>query len=261
MKIVIYNDSKVFGGHEIMTARMADALSARHEIYFLYRDVGFERMLSERVKKIRIKLGPNWSYGGLGSFNIFDISYLVRILKRIEPDMSIISQGLVELGLKGAWASKLLRIETVSYIPLCFSFKSIGAPCGKLRDLLSVIYYNLFDAFITVSREQKSLIRSYLRAEKPVYVLDNFVDTEKAAGDFIEHRSHDGTLRIGIIGRIDFRQKAQDKVVDIADQFRSRHVKVKFIIVGDGEDTGRLMDMISEKGLNDYFEFIVVFSF
>ncbi len=255
MKISIYNDSKEFGGHEIMTARLANALSRRHEVYFLFRNENFEKALSEGVNRIRIKLGPNWSYGGLGSYNIIDIVCLLRILRSIKPDLSIISQGLIELGLKCAWASKLQGIKTVSYIPLCFPLRSMGAGSGKIRDILGVYYYNLFNAFITVSEEQKSLIRSNLWGEKPIYVLDNFVDTEKALGNSVEQKSQGDVLKIGLIGRIVFAHKGQDKAVHIADQLRNRKIKFQFVVIGDGKDKDRLVDMINEKDLKDYFVF------
>lgn len=255
MKIAIYSDSIVFGGHEIMAEEIANALSKRHDVYFLFFDKELGEKLSESVHKIGIPIRTRYPYGGLNSLNIRDIFYLRRIFSEIKPELSIISQGLIELGLKGMWASRLARIKTVSYIPQCLSYREMKAPLGGIRDLFNQIYYNLFDGFITVSEEQKHLIERYLKAKKSIFILNNFVTLDSPQENGLEDAPQEGMLRIGLIGRITFADKGHDRAVDIAGILKKRLLNFKFVIVGEGKDKGRLLRLIKKNGLGDFFIF------
>lgn len=255
MKIAVYSDSIDFGGHEIMIVKIANALSKRHDVYFLFFNKELGDKLSESVHKIRIPVSSKRPYGGLNSLNIRDILYLRRIFSEIKPELSIISQGLIELGLKGMWASRLARIKTVSYIPLCLSYREMKAPLGWIRDLFNQKYYNLFDGFITISEEQKHLIERYLKVKKNVFVLNNFVALSSMQINATKDAPHEGTLRIGLIGRIVFAQKGQDRTIDIARILKNRSINFKFIIVGEGKDKGKLLKLVKKNELDDFFLF------
>lgn len=248
-KILIYNDCRQWGGHELMTVEIANALAGDFDVSFCYFNEKFERYLQAGVKRIKIPIRSRLSYGGLGSFDWKDVRFLVRLFKEISPSLIVVSQGVIELGLKALWAAKIARIKVVSYIPLCFPFSLMNAPFAGIRDLFGRFYYRFFDAFITISREQLDYLRQASR-NRESYILENPMSITPGL-----YRSLPPKVprvpQIGIIGRISFLHKGQDRVIETARDLRERGQKAHFKIVGDGQDQDKLEGLIRENGLED----------
>lgn len=252
-KIIIYNDSRVLGGHEMMTIEMANSLSQKYDVFFLCFNQEIKSRLNGRVRVVCIPPGPRWTQGGLYSYSPVGMSLLKSLFKQISPGLVIISQGMIESGLKGLRVSKTLRIKTVSYIPLCQSYRSIRARAGAIRDILNRGYYNSFDSFITISNEQASLIKSHLYGMKKIFVLNNIIDDKELKDIENDVLTIGEVLRIGMIGRVDFFQKGQDKAVEIALGLKRKSYDFKFVIIGDGKDKKALLEKISRNKLLEYF--------
>jgi glycosyltransferase involved in cell wall biosynthesis len=250
-KILIYNDCRQWGGHELMTIEMANALTGIFDVYFCYFNDKFEKHLLPGVKKIKIPVRSRLSYGGMGSFDFKDVRFLVDLFKDISPSFIVVSQGVIELGLKALWAAKIAGIRVVSYIPLCFPFSLMNAPWAGIRDVFGSLYYKIFDAFITISEEQLSYLRQKA-SHQETYILENPMTITSGM-----HRPLRKTApqipTIGIIGRINFLHKGQDRVIQTARCLRARGKKVNFDVVGDGEDKTKLERLIQENSLENSF--------
>lgn len=251
--MIVYNDSGVFGGHEMMTVEIANSLSKGYDVYFLNACREIREKINSSVHSVVVPAGPKWTHFGLYSYGPASLFRLKKIYEAISPDMSIVSQGMIEAGLRGMFASRISHIKTVSYIPLCQWYHKMGSIAGWMRDICGKYYFNLFDSFITVSKEQEDLIRSRLRpgTEKKIYILDNIIDV--SSGDAVGSQFAGGFLRIGIIGRLDFFQKGQDKAVEIAKGMTRRSIAFKFVVIGEGKDRSRLLRQIDENRLRDNF--------
>jgi glycosyltransferase involved in cell wall biosynthesis len=252
-KILLYNDTRVFGGHEIMSAEVANALSRHHKVYFIFHNERIGSILTAGIEKIKSPVSSPVSLAGIRSFHPFHIIYLLKVMKQISPDLSIICQGSIEYCLKGVIASKILKIRTVSYIPNAFSFHSMGIALGFIRDIINRRFYNAADSFITISEEQESLIRKNLSGNKEIYILDNVVDINPEVP--VNTGPEGNKLRIGLIGGIKFKTKGQDKSVKIADLLRNRGINFEIRIFGNGNDKNRLIKLINSAGLENYFIF------
>jgi glycosyltransferase involved in cell wall biosynthesis len=250
-KILIYNDCRQWGGHELMTVEMANELAGVFDVTFCYFNDKFEEYLSPEVRKIKIPVRSRLSYGGLGSFNVKDVRFLVRLFKEISPAFIVVSQGVIELGLKALWAAKIARIKVVSYIPLCFPFALMNSPFAPIRDIFGSIYYKIFDGFVTISGEQLS----YLRQKAPhhaSYVLENPITISSGAYRPLR-KTAPQIPKIGIIGRINFLHKGQDRAIQTARYLRASGKKIHFDVVGDGEDKTKLEQLIRENSLEKSF--------
>jgi glycosyltransferase involved in cell wall biosynthesis len=250
-KILIYNDCRQWGGHELMTVEMANSLTDDFVVYFCYFNEKFESHLNEEIKKIRIPVRSRLSYGGLGSFDFKDVRFLVGLFRDISPSFIVVSQGVIELGLKALWAAKIAKIKVVSYIPLCFPFALMNSPLARFRDFFNQFYYKLFDAFITISREQSR----YLGRTAPrlkTYILENPMTVLPGMYRPLSETAP-RTPKIGIIGRISFLHKGQDRAIEAAKSLRKRGKKIDFDVVGDGQDKEKLEALIRENGLEDSF--------
>lgn len=257
-KILVYSDSSEYGGHEFMSVQLANALSVEHEVHFFFYNEKIGEQLADPIKRVHvpIKTRPGL-FAFLRNFNIPEIVRLRSLIKTVNPDLSIILQPAVDICIKGALASKTLGIRTVSYIPMCFPARRLkGRIIGVLVDLLFSFYYRIFDAFITISRSQADYIKSVVADSRAVVVLDNVVDPSGLFPDGgAGKRDRADGLVIGVVGRIAFHQKRQDRLVDIAEQLRRRRQDFRIVIIGDGPDRTRLQEMIAVRQLDRFFEF------
>ena len=250
-KILIYNDCRQWGGHELMTIEIANTLADVFDVYFCYFNDKFESHLLPGVKKIKIPVRSRLSYGGLGSFDFKDVRFLVGLFKDISPSFIVVSQGVIELGLKALWAAKIARIKVVSYIPLCFPFSLMNSPLARIRDIFGSLYYKTFDAFITISEEQLRYLREKAHYQE-TYILENPMTITPGMYRPLR-RAAPRIPKIGIIGRINFLHKGQDLAIQTARCLRARKKKINFDVVGDGEDKTKLERLIREHNLEDSF--------
>ena len=252
-RILIYNDSPIFGGHELMTINMANILSKYYDVYFLYFYPKIGNYLNNKIKKIRINISSKPPLASFRIFNLLDLIKLKAIIKSKKIDLTIVSQGTIELSLKGAIVSKWLGIKTVSYIPLCFPSSKMGIKFGKIRDIFNKRFYYLFDAFITISDEQKELIKIWNKNAK-VFVLPNLVKLNHLSESnycFFKNR----TIKIGVVGRISFKQKGQDKLIEIAKLLKKNGIKFLIFVIGEGPDKRKLQNQIKREKLDRFFVF------
>jgi glycosyltransferase involved in cell wall biosynthesis len=59
--------------------------------------------------------------------------------------------------------------------------------------------------------------------------------------------------KVGIIGRISFSHKGQDRAIEAANFLRQRGKNIDFVIVGDGQDKIKLETLIEKNDLMDSF--------
>ena len=121
------------------------------------------------------------------------------------------------------------------------------------------------DRLVVVSEAVKAELVNNLKvmkADKAVVIplgfeLDKFIDCESKKGDFrrMIKADHD-TLLVGIVGRlvpIKNHKMFLDVVIKIKE--KARHIKAKFLIIGDGELRGVLEEYVKDKNLSKIVEF------
>lgn len=249
--ILIYDDSAVFGGHEAMAVEFANVLASSYNVAFIYHNETLGHNLNDKVKKINIPFFTSGASLSLLGVRIFDIAKLCRYIKEIKPALTIIAQGGIELCVRGLLASKLAKVRTISYIPLCYSQHHMNLPLGCVRDQINRRWYSLFDGFITISSEQQALLKTVTKNK--IYVVQNVVEAELAKNH--KNAAKNAVPQIGVIGRIHFAQKGQDKLIPLACQLKKLKTKVEFVIIGEGKDKTNLIDMAEKAGVRDYLKF------
>ncbi len=237
-----------------MSVEMANSLARQYKVYFVFFNRQIGSILNSKVEKMKIPVSSAVSFAGIRSFNPFHIFYLIKLFKKISPDLAIICQGSIEYCFKGVIASRYLNIKTVSYLPMAFSFQAMGLALGYIRDIINRYFYNSLDIFITVSKEQELLIKQNLAFSKDVFILDNFMSVENNTIPPIVHYNKK-RLRIGVIGNIKFKTKGQHKTVKIAKRLLNRRVDFEFVIIGAGKDIAKLVKLVNGSGLNERFVF------
>ncbi len=250
--IAFYCDVNIYSGHDIMSAHIANALSARHDVHFLYSHPSFQKSLNGRVAKRRLELNIT----GSGLVNLLvkswgDIRTIIGIFRSIKPDIIVVCQGEYHLCLRGLIAGRLSGVRTVmSYIPIGMPYSILRSSWHHIKNLIYRFLVRRFHSFLTISVEQKRLLREYIGVERRVYVLENLTEFP----DITITRKKRKRTAYGIISRIQ-KSKGQYKTIEAAVKVRAYRRDFRFVLFGEGEDVDRLKGAISEKGLDEYYEF------
>jgi glycosyltransferase involved in cell wall biosynthesis len=263
MSLLFYDDSPVFGGHEVMAllgleAVLADysepvhflasaaneklcenvtALAAQHPHLILdtlpYQSSKFEA-LRNQLKPARIR--P-----------------LAERFRQLAPQLVIAIQGNIEHSSLSLLAARHAGIPNTSYIPVPHSNAEMGARLGTFRDLFAQRLFRLADSFITITDEMARLLK--LRgATAPIHIVYNGVDVSR-----FHPGSEDAALQlglptdrklIGMIGRIEFRQKQQHLLVQALVSDPTLAATCHLVFAGDGPDAAALAALIQQHRLS-----------
>ena len=252
-KILFYSDSDVFGGHEIMSIKIANLLSKnnKYKIEFIYSNEKVQKLLNDNIKTYFNIYKDSTPLPFLNNLRIKKIYKIKNSIISINPDIVVICQGNIELGLKGLIASNLARKVTVSYIPFGNYFNEFGAKFAILRDYINKGYYSMPDYFITPNYYQKQLIQNQSK-NKNIYTILNPIDHQINKDNKFEKNK---IISLGMVGRIDLRHKNQLFSLELAKKLLSENINFKFHIVGDGKDLSKFKKEVFKSKLIEYFIF------
>jgi len=254
--IAFFCDVNIYSGHDIMSVNIANALSRRYDVSFLFCHPAYQQNLDKAVTRKYLVLHNNKT----GLVNLLlkswgDIFTIRKLLQAIKADVVIVCQGEYHLCLKGLISALMLRKhKVISYIPIGYPYSIIHSKSSAIATMIKFIVYRLivrrFHAFITISVEQERMLRNFIKADRPVYLLENL--TEFPAIKI--SRKKQKSIRYGIIGRIQ-KSKGQYKTIELAERVRQHRRDFMFVIFGEGDDEDWLKNSIAEKNLEDHFEF------
>ena len=255
-KILFYNDSCVFGGHEIMSIRIANFLAEKndYQINFLYNNNKIKSKLDAKVVAHHSSINDSTPFSFILNLNFFKINKIKNRIKLIDPDVVVVCQGNIELCLKGLIASKLLGIKTISYLPFAYKFKEINKNLSFIRDKINNYYYKLPDSFLTISNYQKSLIRRFT-LKKINLIINPINELYHKSSKHSFFNNDDKKIDVGIIGRIDFKHKNQNSLIEISKKLISNNFLFHFHLLGDGKDLNHLIYLVKKNDLSNYFTF------
>ncbi|HNX58640.1 MAG TPA: glycosyltransferase, partial [Spirochaetota bacterium] len=270
--LVFYDDSRTFGGHEIMFLEGLKGILADRNTNCAVIISAFNAALKERLEAM-YESSPRLSlyeirhsssrFASVMTFiSPFRLIRLFRFLKEIKPRRAIIIQGNIEFSSLGLVAAKLAGIHTVSYIPMTVahaSSKNIFTAICKYP--FNEILFRMADEFITISETERDALKRR-RENVPVHVVFNGVAVKKSAGTISEHAFRakygipDNKRIIAVIGRIQFAQKGHDILMRAADRYHNLLEGCHFLIVGSGSDENRLKEFVSARRIDSLFTFI-----
>lgn len=195
-------------------------------------------------------------------FSLIHILKLIKIIKELKPDSILNIQGNIELGSVMLVASKIVKVKSISYIPICHYLSEVtkNGLIAKIKDCINKFYYKLPDGFITLNNFNKKLIEQR-GINKPIYIVPNGIDFDK----YIIYNKLDAKNKLGLdniqinvvlIGRIQFWHKGHDILINMVKKYINQLKNYKFIIVGTGEDEDKMKGFIKEYQIENKFLFL-----
>ena len=251
-KILFYSDSYIYGGHEIMSVKIANLLyKYNYKVEFIY----YNKKISEKLDKPIVKhFTPYYDKAPLPfirNLNFYKILKLKNRINKINPDIVVICQGNIELCLKGLIASYLSNAKALSYIPTSQYFRSIKSIFYRSRDVIGNIIFNMPNFYIVPNEYQNKIIKKRI-SNKEVFIVPNPLDFNINNSNIF---SKNDTINIGIIGKINLRIKNQSIALPISKKLKNKKIKFKFHIIGDGKDLLKFKSLVEKDKLSKDFVF------
>jgi len=264
MSILFYDDSPVFGGHEVMSLLGVEAVLDQCPGPVRFLAAAANTQLCERITAIAAR-HPDLTLIPLdyhssklealrNRLRPSRIGTLADQFRQLQPSLAVAIQGNIEHSSLALHAARRAAIPAVSYIPVPHSNAEMGARLGALRDRFTARLFQLPDAFITITDEMGKLLR-HRGATAPIHIVYNGVDTSRfAPGDPAsacrQLNLPPERIRLGMIGRIEFRQKQQHLLVQALAADPSLAASCHLVFAGEGPDCGTLRDLIGHHGIS-----------
>lgn len=186
--------------------------------------------------------------------DIRSIIEIYLILNNIRPD--IVYTHSSKAGGLGRIPAKLVGARNI-YNPHGWAFDmDISKIKKKLYIYIEKLLGYLTDHIVAISRyEEKVAIVNKIIEEKKIIVIENGIDLEvnKSKNNILNKigwKTND--IIIGMVARIS-EQKSPKTFVEIAKKLTERYNRVKFILVGDGDQRDEIEYIIEKNGLKDRF--------
>lgn len=264
MSILFYDDSPVFGGHEVMTLLGLKALLKAHPGQVRFISSTANPKLRENLASIAadhpnlaLELVDYHSSRLEALRNLLKPSRVLQLadrLRTLRPSLVVAVQGNIEHSSLALHAAATTGTNSCSYIPVPHSNAEMGAKLGALRDIFCSRLFRLPGTFITITDEMANLLRQR-GATAPIHLVYNGVDTVRfQKGDSDEAREQlvlpPRKILIGLIGRIEFRQKQQHLLVKAVASSTRLASTCHLVFAGDGPDSENLKAIIRQHGVH-----------
>ena len=258
MSLLFYDDSPVFGGHEVMSllgleAVLSDFAGPVHFIASSANEKLCEKVAAIAAKHPQLSLEKvGWHSSKLEALRNrlqpSRITVLAERFRQLAPSLVVAIQGNIEHSSLGLHAARSAGIRCASYIPVPHSNAQMGARLGAWRDFFGTHLFKLPDAFITITDEMARLLQQQ-GAVAPIDIVYNGVDTQRFQPGDAKTACNElglpiGKIRIGVIGRIEFRQKQQHLLVQAIAANPALAASCHLVFAGDGPDISALQDLI-----------------
>ncbi len=258
MSVIFYDDSPVFGGHEVMALAGLEAVLSRSTDRVVFIASRSNEKLQAKLAEISLRYEQlevevvEWKSSKLEGLRHWLLPWrsmaLQKIIQRCGGRLLVVVQGNIEHSSLGFFAARGIGIRCVSYIPVPHTNAQMGAKFGAVRDWFCRRLWRMPDAWITITDEMARMLRQR-GATAPIRVVYNGVDTARfCQGSQQEareslHLPQDRVI-LGVIGRVEFRQKQQQLLVEAVAGDEELRERCHLVFAGDGPDAPRLAEML-----------------
>ena len=221
MKILAYDDNPGFGGHQIMACQGLRALAAEPSVDLVCMVRPGNQLLAKALSPLPILPADPFR------------------IRNIQPDKVLCIQGDIGQSKRGVKASVHAGIECISYIAIPHPLAEMGAKLGAIRDWLNRPFLNMPDRFITISGTMRDILVDRGCA-KPVSIVPNGIPKPQTTN----HKPQAEHPVIGVVGRIEFKQKQQDAMLKAFLEQTETFKDCRLLFVGGGPDEDKLNAMV-----------------
>lgn len=272
-RILFVWDAAAFGGHDVSALVALEHLTGLPEFHVGALHTGRNPRLRDELQRLAARTGrlevleipavPAFSESLDGLFRGPRTRALQTTLVSWKPDWTVQVQGFITLGLCALGACRAAGLPAVSYLPMAHRVWTLRpAPVSLAQDLVNRRWYAAPDAFITTSARMKEmLVQVHGVSPERVAVVEYGPAVPAAApADRAAARAALGLPEkariLGVLGRVEFRQKRQDFLIRSLARHRADLAGLVFVIVGDGPDLAAARALAEKTGVADQVRFL-----
>jgi len=241
-KWLLIDGSSTFGGHQVMLERWIGELGAQGRVVprLLARDGS---MLRERQARYVAASSLPSDASIAGHFGwlqkaLADARVVFSTIEAEQPELCVLVEGCL---LSQPWLALLCKLSGrpfATYIPITDQTRALGFRSGPIRDFLTkILFGNLPDAWVTLTREQADAFASWARVRRDVFVLPNAVAPhieDEGRRPRLEQAEPGSEQRVLVFGRLDSYQKGLDFLLAFVERQARELSGLKLRLVGDG---------------------------
>ena len=260
MKILIYSDSRVYGGHEEMLLKHLEISKWPQGTWVgltcaksnnKYLSAAENLKEAGKVSQITIIRDSSKRLDQFFLFlNLKRFLITLRLISNLKPDIILVSAGRIEGCNLGFWCSKILNLPTIYYLPMIHKRAKIRPGLiSALRDLYNNIIYSGSKNIIVITEGQKNDLDAI--GVSKTFVVKNVIEIPST----IKCRAvNNRNLTLGFLGRFDQRQKNVNFMVSLVGSLLVLKEDIRCIVQGDGPDRDQMLRKIECSGLTRCFE-------
>ena len=248
MKIIVYDDTLDFGGHQIMACHGIEALASDPSNDILCMVHPDNRPLAEKLAKIEscqtldLSCSTRPFQRVLNHVDPRGIKWLQRRLAQLQPDRVLCIQGDIEHSSQALLAAQRSGVECISYIALPHNRTTMGARFGAWRDALNHGLFRQPSSYIAISDSMAGILRQR-GVTQPITVVPNGIALPT---DMHSRKPQTANFTLGLLGRIEFKQKRQDFMVQAFCNFPQAFEDCRLLIAGDGPGRASLEQLVAK---------------
>jgi glycosyltransferase involved in cell wall biosynthesis len=265
MRLLLIVEEENLGGAELSFLELARALAAHTEVHLavgaramLHHSAAYDDLPRHGVvlHPCRTALYPGTLANLHRRLRAGPARELAWILEGLNPAAVLVNMPTVERGQSAADAVRGLSFRPPLWglVHLVQPPSRLGACLGWARDLMVPALLKRFDLLLAVSHSgARQLSSSY--GLKPAAVLHPPTTPLRPVPDPVERdrqRGHHGWppgFLLGMVGRVQLRQKGHDAGLRVAAQLVQRGLPVHLLIIGDGPDLSVVRQQAEQLGI------------
>jgi glycosyltransferase involved in cell wall biosynthesis len=245
VKIIVYDDNPDFGGHQIMTGHGIEALASNPSNEILCMINPDNRQLAEKLAAIEscqtleIPCSTRRLQGVLNHVDHRGIKRLHHLFGQLQADLLLCIQGDIEHSSQALIAANRLGLKCISYIALPHCLATMGVRLGAWRDALNHGLFRQPSRYIAISESMAGLLRAR-GVKQRIDIVPNGIAMPPTPGPMRQERR----AVLGMLGRVEFKQKRQDFMVRAFCAFPQAFENCRLLIAGDGSDRNALEHLV-----------------
>jgi glycosyltransferase involved in cell wall biosynthesis len=261
VRLGIYCDSGVNGGHEEMLKRLVLALVKCPAIVSLYILVptqnkpmsDFARDIAAEHRQVVVTSLPFTTESIHGNpLALLATSWTTAAkLRTLNLTKLVIAQGTIVSAIAGLLAARLARTTAVSYIPLIDDAAQADAPIAeRVKSRVKRALYQLPHQYITLNDHLREKLLKQA-PDTPAAILENYVDNRFSRSTLTRETARSslglpqsGKFICAQIGRIHFQHKRQSFLLAAIEKHPDAFANSIVLIVGDGPDADKLRQAV-----------------
>lgn len=202
--------------------------------------------LTERKHKPFFKLDDSIQRFRLYDKEVRGITHILGYIHRLKTvvkcnkvDVLIDIDGIIDMyAVPVKW---MTGVKVISWEHFNYYFH----PSQKLRQKVRAFAVKRVDAIVTLTEQDKEYYSQNLKFHCPIVSIHNPVTFTG-----IDNQYNAESKTIISVGRLTY-QKGFDRLIDVAQIVLTKHPDYEWIIMGDGEDSALLQEIINSKKLTD----------